>query len=259
MTVYSPYLTRQVKAGNLVDGQVKVCPNCGGKGQVFAYTPSDTPYLEKTFLHAKRHYEQTKAVWEPCWVCSKEKAINACLYESGLEDYQTFDKFATSGPLSGKAKAKQEAVKFAENPEGFITFWGSYGTGKSMLAKCIVYEAIQSGCPSYYTTAPEMVGRIRQRFSESAADVDAAIRWYCDKGLLVIDELDKLNLTDWVQETIQRIIDKRYNEQSATVLVMNVEPGKMPGYLASRINGGVVVNVPEPDMRQVIKLAKESE
>ena len=257
MTTYSPYITRLIASGQLADSHHEVCPNCGDRGIVSAYVPHVDAGLEIDFIQAKRNYKQSPPVWEDCWVCSKDRAVSKLLDASGLVEFPTFDQFTTSGRLESKRQAKLKAEVFASKPSGFLTLWGSYGTGKSMLAKCIVTQAIQDGCPSYYVTAPEMVSTIRARFSESPADVDQAIRHYAEKGLLVIDELDKANQTSWVEETIQRIIDKRYNEQSATVLVMNVEPSKMPGYLASRINGGVVVHVPEPDMRQVLKAIKE--
>lgn len=259
MTVYSPYIARLIKAGKLADGHHEVCHNCGGKGIVSAYVPYPEHGPDIPIYKRQAHYKTNPPVWEDCWVCSKDRAISKLLDACGLVEFPTFEQFSVTGRLESKKQAKQAAVKFSQTPSGFLTLYGSYGTGKSMLAKCIVYQAIQDGCPAYYTTAPEMVGQIRARFSESPADVDQAIRHYAEKGLLVIDELDKVNQTSWVEETIQRIIDKRYNDQSATVLVMNVEPGKMPGYLASRINGGVVVQVPEPDMRQVLKMKKEHE
>ena len=77
--------------------------------------------------------------------------------------------------------------------------------------------------------------------------------------MLCVDELDKVNQTDWALELQTALIDIRYRTglegTTGTVFAMNTSPDTLPGWIASRMRDGrnVVVENPDADMRPAMQ------
>jgi len=165
-------------------------------------------------------------------------------------------------------KGKGEAIRIARQllsmnmePSGFATYHGDFGTGKSHLLKGIVNGFRNIGVQSRYATLPDLLADIRDRFSDAngSVSVELAIEQYRKVPVLCIDEVDtgRVNITGWAKETIFRLLDARYNDRESvlTILASNVNPDRMSpefGYLRSRMDGGLVIEVGGDDMRPLI-------
>lgn len=184
-------------------------------------------------------------------------AANCGLDENGmrisLEDFKTVGTLDKKRPALDAARA---LLGMNREPSGFVTFLGDYGVGKSHLLKGLVNGFRQIGVLARYSTLADLLGDIREKFGETSGSraVEEVIENYRRARVLCVDEIDKVNLTGWSKETIFRLFDSRWQESDKllTVMASNTAPEAFPaemGYLRSRINGGVVVDVPGPDVR----------
>jgi len=84
------------------------------------------------------------------------------------------------------------------------------------------------------------------------------IQEYSEYDLLVLDDIGVEKNSEWVQQTLTNIIDKRYSEMRCTVFTSNCELGEIETRLstriASRIAGMcVVVRLAGSDRRVLAK------
>lgn len=285
MTEYSKIFQQQIDAGTYIPLTVQLtetekmfpdweCPNCYDRKILLAFKLTNGMNFLKSVPYARAKYFERdgKKGWllgelqaEDCPICSNGKMqewlTRKCgMFGSDLDIRIT--KFLAEGSLACKMPAKQAAINLLSmnrNAEGTLTYWGDYGTGKTHLLKALINGFRQIGLLSVYKTAAGMLDDIRVRFSDDdgVVSVSGAIEEYSQIRVLAIDELDKINLTGWVMETISRIFEARCGKQGLlTIIGMNTNPDELPaefGYLASRMRGGTVVNVPPPDMRPAMK------
>lgn len=250
------------------------CPNCGGHEMMMVYVvgsgPTRTPNGKCKWLDLDTGsgWYQGELKVSPCPVCQAGRMGAYLERNSGLagDDRRiTLGDFRTNGRLEGKEPALRAAralLGMNRNPSGFVTFLGGYGVGKTHLLKGIANGFISIGVMAQYTTLADMLGEIRERFDDehSNRSVEAAIENYRKVRVLLLDEVDKPNLTGWVKEVIGRVLDDRWQHQTQflTVLATNEHPDNFPMdllYIASRIRGGAVIEVAGPDVRQAQGIA----
>jgi len=246
------------------------CPECNGIGNIMQFEISGGPYDTPSQrgdkwldLDGRSGWYHGKLMTEPCPSCATRERVDYLKTKSGLTAAEfeiRLSDFKTSGVMADKAEAKQTVAKWAgmgDSLAGFATLHGSYGVGKTMLAKCLVSELIRNSAAAHYVIASEMINQIRENFGESNSmvAVQMAVKLWKGYKVLVLDEFDKLSMkTEWTQEVIHRLINHRYEwrKDLFTMLVMNTDPKQLPedfGYLQSRIYAGHIVHVKGIDVR----------
>jgi len=129
--------------------------------------------------------------------------------------------------------------------KNWLILYGSFGMGKSHLAAAAIHEALNaSWTHCYFRVWPEYLRRLQaswdrpkddngERTGESEADITEEFQ----KGkLIVIDDLDKRQPTDWSRSVLYTALNHRYNAQLPTILTFNYGPDhvdpKAPGRMA---------------------------
>ncbi|NLE45657.1 MAG: ATP-binding protein [Chloroflexi bacterium] len=172
----------------------------------------------------------------------------------------TFDSFVPEGHgLSPDKRANlrwafEEAVEFAQGPEGWLVLRGGYGCGKTHLAAAIANACIDRGDPVLFTTIPDLLDHLRAAFSPTS-DVryDARFENVRTVPLLILDDLGTESSTPWAQEKLFQIINYRYNARLPTVITTNHELEDIPLRLRSRIVDlglSKIVSIAAPDYRR---------
>ena len=104
-----------------------------------------------------------------------------------------------------------------------LILMGSVGTGKTHLAASIAHKAIESGIVTKFGNITDIFQSLRDAFTTDE-DILSEIK---SVPLLVLDDLGKENLTEWVKETIYSIINYRYEHMLPTVITTNLTMGEL--------------------------------
>lgn len=128
----------------------------------------------------------------------------------------------------------------AEQPAGWLTLWGSYGTAKTMTVQAIVAELVRRKKPARFIHAK----RLEQIWFDDMHNDTAKATSFRDVPVLAIDEMDKCNLkNEWVRQQFQELLDHRYRTAVAgktlTLFTVQADPvDVLPGDIVSRMGDG---------------------
>jgi DNA replication protein DnaC len=159
-----------------------------------------------------------------------------------LHAHQTFENF---DPRKGElSKGEEENLKqalayaraFAEKPEGWLTFTGTYGCGKTHLAAAIAnLNALQSR-PALFVVVPDLLDHLRATFNpQSTVTFDQRFEEVRRAPLLVLDDLGTESATPWAREKLYQIFDYRYNARLPTVITTATPIEEIDPRLATRM------------------------
>ena len=231
-----------------------ICEECGGLGATRRDVPVGHPDFGKPF---------------PCRTCHTTELAGRLAAGSQLTGWLTGATLANYKRQQDNREAYQACVRFSQRPIGWLTLWGSYGSGKTHLLAAIVNACNAAGIGAVYYTFPELLAILREAVGENQFEHrfvhTLAVR------VLVIDEVDdKANLTSWAYENLYRISDARYRmcEEQGTVFACQHKPdsSREPAagradlrHLYSRMSQGKVVHLTSGDARPRIAASGEAE
>lgn len=142
----------------------------------------------------------------------------------------------------------------------FIT--GPVGCGKTHLAiGYLANEIIEKGIEAgRFVRAVDLFKEIRNTFQENRweSEMDLLEKYGKEIPFLVIDDLGTEKMTDWVEQTLYDLIDRRYGECLPTLITSNLSLDQLSAHyashgdrLASRIAGmGPIVKIQGLDHRR---------
>ena len=128
--------------------------------------------------------------------------------------------------LDDKSNPKLSAVglnyvenfrEMRENGKGLI-FFGGVGTGKTFIAAAIANALIDKGYNCLVTNFARLVNTIQGMYAGKQEYIDSLNAF----DLLVIDDLAAERDTEYMQETVQMIIDNRYRAGLPLIVTTNL-------------------------------------
>ncbi len=119
------------------------------------------------------------------------------------------------------SRAFQAAQQFAQHPQGWLVFVGTYGSGKTHLAASIGNFRAGLGFPPLLIMVPELLDSLRETFS-SGSRVGYNRRFDDVKTapLLILDDLGTQSMTPWVREKLNQLFNYRYVAELPTIITM---------------------------------------
>jgi DNA replication protein DnaC len=103
-----------------------------------------------------------------------------------------------------------------------MLFLGRCGVGKTHLAVAALKELIAKGIPGLFYDFRDLLKEIQDSYNPNTHTSELRILGpVFDAEVLVLDELGASKPTEWVQETITHIINKRYNDKKITIFTSN--------------------------------------
>jgi len=179
------------------------CPDCGGTGWEFV---------------------EGRGV-RPCQ-CKKTARADVLLAQARIPKRFThcaFDSFESLQPSI--TRALMNTRKFVEEyplVDVGLLFLGSCGVGKTHLAVSALRELINKGIGGMFYDFRDLLKEIQDSYNPNTHTSELKILApIFDAEVLVLDELGASKPTEWVQETITHIINKRYNEKKVTIFTSN--------------------------------------
>ena len=156
----------------------------------------------------------------------------------GACDFSTFTTYRNDGLQRAVRKARAFAGAFPVVDKGLL-FIGSPGIGKTHLAVSVLRAVALKGVRGVYYDTRSLLSTIKSTYNPvtraSEADVLAEVM---RAELLVLDDLGAERVTDWVEETMNLIVNTRYSERRPTIFTTNyrhVTGGEDPDSLLARV------------------------
>jgi len=136
-------------------------------------------------------------------------------------------KYDPEDPEDAKlANARLAAGRFVEEypvEKTGLLLVGSVGVGKTHLAVGILKALIRDkGVPCLFCDYRELLKSIQHSYNASVQATEMEIlRPVFDAEVLVLDELGAVRSTEWVFDTVNYILNSRYNENKTTIITTN--------------------------------------
>jgi len=120
------------------------------------------------------------------------------------------------------AQASRMAAEFPAVTRG-IFLEGQPGVGKTHLAVAVLKQVIQaSGARGLFYDTRDLLRIIRSTYDPSIRTTELEIlRPVMTADLLVLDDLGAEKTSEWVDETMNLIVNTRYNERRPTIFTSN--------------------------------------
>jgi DNA replication protein DnaC len=141
--------------------------------------------------------------------------------------------------------AKLNAENFVkEYPTDFgLLFYGPTGVGKTHLAVAVLRELIlRKGVECLFYDFHDLLKAIRDSYNPVSQNSELSIlQPVLDVEVLLLDELAPSNPSDWVKETLQHIINSRYNHKKVTLITTTLPLGESSAHREVRDPSGEVI------------------
>ncbi|MGH7334625.1 MAG: ATP-binding protein [Candidatus Rokuibacteriota bacterium] len=156
-----------------------------------------------------------------------QQRVRRLLQQSGIgvrHQEATFDNFeatAESRPVLDLCRGFVE--HFPDTGKG-LTLAGPSGTGKTYLAVAITRALIERGIPAVIVNVPRLFLTFRSSFQGTEPRrFEDQLDLVTTSDHLVLDDLGRERLTDWVLETLYLVVNARYEDRLATTITTNLD------------------------------------
>jgi DNA replication protein DnaC len=122
------------------------------------------------------------------------------------------------------AKARQVVETFPVSTRGLL-LEGQPGVGKTHLAVAVLKQIIEkAGVRGLFYDTRDLLRVIRSTYDPSIRTTELEIlRPVMTADLLVLDDLGAEKTSEWVEETMNLIVNTRYNERRMTIFTSNYQ------------------------------------
>jgi len=208
------------------------CPHCKGFGWITKRVPVGHPDFGEAFPCECQETAEPAAK-----VASLRRYSNL-----GPLNRMTFTATQPEGPLTDMgsrtlfSQALEAAIRFAEEPQGWLTFAGPSGSGKTHLAVAIANRCIERGQPTFFIVAADLLDHLRAAYSpDNPVSYDDLFDQVRNVPVLVLDDLSTQTATPWAQEKLFQVFNHRFNAELPTVVTIRGQLQRLDESLRTRL------------------------
>jgi DNA replication protein DnaC len=137
-----------------------------------------------------------------------------------LEEYVPGNNRSLSAALV-QARNFVKAYPLETNGNGLL-LTGSIGVGKTHLAVGMLQALItERGAKGLFCDYRDLLKQIQDSYGRNDLSERQILAPVFEAEVLVLDELGAAKPTDWVWDTVQHILNTRYNDQRTTIITTN--------------------------------------
>ena len=150
---------------------------------------------------------------------ARQRTVQGRLAAANLGRFRPLADFDWAWPrkINREAIERLATLAFLDEPANAILI-GPAGTGKTMIAKNIGYEAVLAGHSVRFEDASKMLTDLGQQDSPRA--LEQRLKRYVKPRLLIIDEVGYLSYSTRAADLMFQVVSRRY-EHGATILTTN--------------------------------------
>jgi DNA replication protein DnaC len=152
--------------------------------------------------------------------------------------------------------AAELALRYADDPQGWLVLWGTYGTGKTHLAAAIANRRMERSMPVLFLTVPDLLDHLKATFGPtSEVAYDERFEQIRTIPFLVLDDLGAEKQSDWAQEKLYQLLDYRHIRKLPTVVTTNNPLETLEPRIRSRLTDNSItrlIRLEVPDRRSSI-------
>jgi DNA replication protein DnaC len=139
-------------------------------------------------------------------------------------DLTNFVRYKNEGLINALQTAQRFVDEYPAVEKG-LCFIGPHGIGKTHLAVGVLRAVIRKArARGLFWDTTDLLREIRHTYSPTVRAVEMDIlRPVLEAEVLVLDDLGKDRFSEWVEETMNLIINTRYNEKRVTIFTSNFE------------------------------------
>jgi DNA replication protein DnaC len=111
--------------------------------------------------------------------------------------------------------------EYPQSQRGLL-FVGPVGVGKTHLAVAVLRGLMEKGAQCLFREYGSLLKEIQDSYSHVSRSSEVSVlEPVCQAEVLVLDELGASKPTDWVLDTMNHIIGRRYNDKRLTIFTTN--------------------------------------
>lgn len=191
-------------------------------------------------------------------VCFQKMLIEKYYDQSNLKNILTKENFDTfrmdyysrvkgSHPISPRDQMERillSCVQYAKNfpnENKNLYFYGDPGLGKTFLSHCVAKELLDAGYLVIYQTATDLLDIIRKSKFQHGEDTQP-IHYLYQSDLLIIDDLGTETLTEFANNELFNLINRRLKEGKKMLISTNLPLSKLEGRYSARLASRIIGN-----------------
>lgn len=123
-----------------------------------------------------------------------------------------------------EAMVKAELLRQWISTERWLILTGQYGAGKTGVLVALLRELAGSGESVLFVNAPAMLRRVRATFDRGGdgPSEQEVVATLAEVGVLGLDDIGKERLSEWGQELLYDVVNRRYSEGRRTIVTTNL-------------------------------------
>lgn len=153
--------------------------------------------------------------------------------------------------------------QFRDNGMGLYIHSGTKGSGKTMLACCILNELSERyPIATKFINSLDLLEMTKQTYKKDEGAAQEDIQALYNTTVLVIDDIGVQMSKEWIDTVFYRLINSRYNNKLVTIYTSNVEVNslKMDDRIVDRIEATTyLLRIPEEPIRSRKREQKKNE